>query len=753
MQPSVMRRRLTMLAAALACGTSVLAAQDKLPAFRVAVDLVAVDVQVIDREGRPVAGLGPDAFEVTINGRRRRVVSAELIDSHTAGAAPSRSPAEASVAASPATSERAAGPGRVIVLAVDCLSFSVGTSRGVVGAARGFIARLPPNDLVGLFAYPVGPKVDPTTDRASVVRALDLIVGQRDGGALTQFHLRPSEIIDLNSEYGMPQLGRATEAILKRECGDPIQLECQQRLMLEVTGTALYYEGQANASLGTLRSLLKNMGDVPGRKTLVLASGGMIASDRPGGRPDINDLGIQVGKEAARSNTAIYTLHIDSSFLERNSAEMRVGVKDSVNLARDSEVLGRWLEQFSGAAGGALFKVLVGSGESAFDRILTETSSYYLLGVEPAEADRDGRAHEITVKVKPRNVTVRGRRWVTVPTRNSVAAAASVEKTPVPSTPPIAPALSASPLPRPMPADVQPLADAFERRDYVGMQRGLEQTRDLANLIRGFRAAGSPWPDAPRRAAVFALELGISGLRRDNGYARDEGSRLLAEYNALVRNPSGADEFECMWLWTEVAALEGLYRPNIAMLFVPRALQRCPNEPRLLLALAVVTEQASMRGALSTVAEVLDVRLRYEEAMKSPETAAEARVRLAWFHYRHGEFQRALDVLEGAAGSSADLYVRYLVDLVRGQVLRALGRLDGAAAAFRAALTTWPGAQSARVALMTLLVSRGDRQEAGALAEATETAPDEQFDPWWAYWLGDSRVYAGLIVRLRELGR
>ena len=46
------------------------------------------------------------------------------------------------------------------------------------------------------------------------------------------------------------------------------------------------------------------------------------------------------------------------------------------------------------AAGGALFKVQVGSGEYAFDRVLREISAYYMLGVEPADEDRDGRPHE-----------------------------------------------------------------------------------------------------------------------------------------------------------------------------------------------------------------------------------------------------------------------------------------------------------------------------------------------------------------------
>src|SRR5215831_2406612 len=48
--------------------------------FRSSVDLIAVDVQVIDRDGHPVLGLPLDRFAVTIDGRRRRVVSAELVD-------------------------------------------------------------------------------------------------------------------------------------------------------------------------------------------------------------------------------------------------------------------------------------------------------------------------------------------------------------------------------------------------------------------------------------------------------------------------------------------------------------------------------------------------------------------------------------------------------------------------------------------------------------------------------------------------
>jgi tetratricopeptide (TPR) repeat protein len=165
-----------------------------------------------------------------------------------------------------------------------------------------------------------------------------------------------------------------------------------------------------------------------------------------------------------------------------------------------------------------------------------------------------------------------------------------------------------------------------------------------------------------------------------------------------------------------------------------------------------VSEQQWLRGGLTPDQEREVVR-RYEEAMKFPETEPEARVRAARFLYGLGNYEGALALLSGATSQSTDKEVRYFADLVRGQVLRALGRSDDAVAAFRAALTTWPGAQSARVALMTLLVNRGDREEAAALAEAAQTASEDQFDPWWTYWLGDFRAFPAMLEKLRELGR
>jgi tetratricopeptide (TPR) repeat protein len=188
------------------------------------------------------------------------------------------------------------------------------------------------------------------------------------------------------------------------------------------------------------------------------------------------------------------------------------------------------------------------------------------------------------------------------------------------------------------------------------------------------------------------------------------------------------------------------------VVFIPAAVQRCPNASRLHLAYAFVSEQQWLRSKL-TPAQEAEIVTRYEAAMKFPDTEVEARVRAARFLYATGNYDRALDLLNSKTTQTTDKELRYFAELIRGQVLRARGRTDEAIAAFRAAQTAWPGAQSARVALMTLLINRGNREEAAALAEASQAGAAEEFDPWWMYWLGDFRAYPAIVGKLRSMAQ
>ena len=390
--------------------------QSPAQTFRGAIDLIAVDVQVVDKDGHPVTGLGPEKFDVAIGGHQRRVVSAVLLDANrTNRVTPGQTPAEPAGTATTVSPAPGLPAGRLIILAIDCQSFNVAVSRGLATAARGFVQRLQPTDFVGLYAYPFGPKLDPTTDHASVMRALDTVTGQFIDPS-EEFHLKPAELVDMSARTPPSRkTGRdpfSPASVAQSLCSDP---ECLARLQVEVAAAVRYYETQGQASIEMFRTLLRNLGSIPGRKTVVLVSAGQVTSDIVGGRPDVGEIGIEVGRSAARANVSVYTLFIDQNLLTGNSAENRSN--HYTMSSRDSNILGRWLDEFSGAAGGALMKVLAGNGEVAFDRILTETSAFYLLGVEPTDADRDGRAHDIKVKVNQRNVTVRARASVVVPKR------------------------------------------------------------------------------------------------------------------------------------------------------------------------------------------------------------------------------------------------------------------------------------------------------------------------------------------------
>ena len=56
------------------------AGTDQTPSFRSGVEVVSVDVNVIDRQGRPLRGLTAGDFTVTVAGKPRRVVTSEFID-------------------------------------------------------------------------------------------------------------------------------------------------------------------------------------------------------------------------------------------------------------------------------------------------------------------------------------------------------------------------------------------------------------------------------------------------------------------------------------------------------------------------------------------------------------------------------------------------------------------------------------------------------------------------------------------------
>ena len=419
---------------------------------------------------------------------------------------------------------------------------------------------------------------------------------------------------------------------------------------------------------------------------------------------------------------------------------------------------GRTLAEAAAFTGGRLHQAELISEPSmlgTFKQAFQEFRQSYVLRYTAQGVKREGW-HELAVTVPSRpGVVVRARRGYAIEAAG--ARAGDVPAGAAPSPP------RSSSIATPWTLDE--LTSAYGRGEHEQVAAALRRVSDPRTLMRDFRAAGNPWPEAPRREAAFVIELAEAGLFSTTDGARDDAAALLSTYRALVRPPLEPDGFERYWHWAVLAILQGAIRPTTAQSFVKVALARFPAEPRFILAEAIVFDQqwplspAALATArtgfrVPSTAHVNGVIARYEAAIAIDDTAAEARIRLGWFLYRLGRHADALARLDDLRSDRAnDAQMRYLRQLFRGHVLNALDRSDAAVAAYRSALEIWPGAQSAQVALMTTLVQRGSMAEAQSLAERVQTASATQTDPWWMFWLGDQRFYPAVMARLREMAR
>src|SRR6185503_11702327 len=371
----------------------------QVPVFTSRVELVRVDVQVVERSGSPVVGLGLDDFQAWLDGRPRRVVSAELVnftyEKPSSVDGPMRTPGTVPEDA------------RVFILAVDQMGLSAAAMMPVRESVKKFLGQLRAQDMIALYEFPYrAPKLDITHDHRAVGRAVDGILGMRESN-MGSFSLSPSEISDITANDT-----ETTNKVISRECPSAADPLCPDMVRMEAHGLANHLEGEAAQRMNDLIRLAQSLGYIQGRKTIVLVSGGLIASTRPGGRPDVRTMMQRVGDDIANAQANLYVLHLDTAFSDAYSALAKPSFRPAdrfESVMADRMILTSGLEQLAGRAGGALFSVEAGTPDYVLARVLRETESYYVLGVEPSDDDRDGKPHYIRVETTAKNVTVRSR--------------------------------------------------------------------------------------------------------------------------------------------------------------------------------------------------------------------------------------------------------------------------------------------------------------------------------------------------------
>ena len=364
------------------------------PTFRTGIDLIAVDVSVVDRDGEPVDDLRAPEFAVEIDGEARRVVSAEQVRIDVEAA---RREAEDPFETLYTTNLRPSH-GRQIVLAVDLLSVRPGAARPMMDMAASFLDRLSPADTVAFVAYPQpGVEVGFTSDHLRLRRGMDQVVGRQRQlgiGSVDSKNIGLSEAIAITERRDM----LALDAVVRRECPFAIEYEltnCRQSVEIQANGMVRSARAGGTESLRGLQDLLLGLSLFEGPKTLILMSEGLLLRSPSDLEPVI--------RAAALAQVTINVLLMD---VGQSDASIRVLTPTVV---ADRGMVTAGLGDLAAASRGSLYNI-VGSGEAVFDRLAGDMLTYYLLAVEEVPGDRDGRAHRIDVEVRRRDVTVRSRR-------------------------------------------------------------------------------------------------------------------------------------------------------------------------------------------------------------------------------------------------------------------------------------------------------------------------------------------------------
>jgi len=387
MRRTALGSRLLALGLALTLTSASPGAQQTLPpVFRADVNLVVVDVVVRDRDGAVIRGLTAADFEVREDDKGQQVTSFDVEEIATTPqpAAPlpqllkpgTPAPAAAAAAATPVRREDLSGR-RLIVLLFDLSSMQPEELERATRAAVDYVDnQMSDADLVAIATIDTSLKVvaDFTGDREQVK------------ATLAEF-----SPVDATA-FDAPAAETATTDEAAAAGGDAVAAD-----------TAEYDLFNNDARLRGLRTLADMLGSIEQKKSVLYFSGGMTRSGTD------NQVELRSATSSAvRANMSIYPVDtrglqaiVPGGDASRPSARgvsafSGRGVNQQFDRLFASQ---ETLQTLASDTGGRAFTDTNDFGE-AFTQVQRDTSLYYLLGYNSANAAKDGRFRRITVRVK-----------------------------------------------------------------------------------------------------------------------------------------------------------------------------------------------------------------------------------------------------------------------------------------------------------------------------------------------------------------
>ena len=371
--------------------------------FKVEIDYVEVDAVVTDDQDNFIRDLQMSDFQVLEDGVPQEVTVFSLVDipiERDDRPLFAEQPIEPDV-----RSNRQPFDGRLYVILLDDLHTSTLRSAQAKQAAQRFIERhLGSNDLAAVLftSGRLDGAQDFTSSRRLLAAAVDRFVGRK---------LR-SATLERMDRY---QVLRDTPRGVDDGIDDPRDGERGQ---------------DARSTLGTLKNVADWLNGIRGRRKAVLFVSEGIDYDV---YDDFNSRYATVIRDdvrdtiaaATQSNMNVYT--IDPAGLGRVSSvesgiqafpdesNLNVGLADlqrSQRFAQDS------LRVLADETGG-FATVNTNDVTQALDRIVRESSTYYVLGYYPTNTERDGRVRRVDVRVSRSNAQVRARQTYVAPSAGS----------------------------------------------------------------------------------------------------------------------------------------------------------------------------------------------------------------------------------------------------------------------------------------------------------------------------------------------
>jgi len=334
-----------------------------------------VDVVVVDRDGKPVEGLVPGSFSVTVDGKPRRVLWVRHV---------SRGPG-ASVEAARQQANRSetlafgAEPARNVLVVIDELSIAPGAERAATQAAATLIDRLGMDDRVGVLRIPVtrDAQLALTTERPEVRAALRQVVGRAD-----QTTARLDDPAAAARQAAAADANRATSDPDRVAVSEPDRPRTEASVPATKSDEAAAQEGGV---LPSLQAAITAMRASPGRKIVAVFSAGVPAV----GQSRIDDVALA----AVASHAVVHAFGLPDA---------RSHPGDALDLAA--------LERLARSTGGTSTMLRKGADKS-LERVLSEISACYVLGLEPSAVDLDGKRHALRLDLPREPQTVRAPAW------------------------------------------------------------------------------------------------------------------------------------------------------------------------------------------------------------------------------------------------------------------------------------------------------------------------------------------------------